>query len=96
MVRTAPLVIAQVNPNLPYTFGAAELRREEIDWLVPLESTVLELRRSEPGALERDIAATVAESWSRTGRRCSSASAACPRRSWECWAIDATWAFTPA
>ena len=61
VVRTAPLVIAQINPNLPYTFGAAELRREEFDWLVPLESEVLELRRSEPGALEREIAASVAE-----------------------------------
>ena len=61
VVRTAPLVIAQVNPNLPYTFGAAELRPEEIDWLVPLESNVLELRRSDPGPLERDIAALVAD-----------------------------------
>lgn len=61
VVRTAPLVIAQVNPNLPYTFGAAELRREEIDWLVPLDSEVLELRRADPGPLEREIAATVAE-----------------------------------
>lgn len=61
VVRTAPLVIAQVNPNLPYTFGAAELRREEIDWLVSLGSPVLELRRSEPGVLERGIAASVAE-----------------------------------
>lgn len=61
VVRTAPLVIAQINPNLPYTFGAAELRREEFDWLVPLTSDVLELRRSEPGALEREIAASVAE-----------------------------------
>lgn len=61
VVRTAPLVIAQVNPNLPYTFGASELRREEFDWLVPLESEVLELRRAEPGATEREIAAAVAK-----------------------------------
>ena len=61
VVRTAPLVIAQVNPNLPYSFGAAELRREEFDWLVPLASSVTELRRAEPGALERQIAASVAE-----------------------------------
>ena len=61
VVRTAPLVIAQVNPQLPYTFGAAELRREEIDWLVSLDSDVLELRRAEPGPLEREIAASVAE-----------------------------------
>lgn len=61
VVRTVPLVIAQINPNLPYTFGAAELHREEFDWLVPLTSDVLELRRSEPGALEREIAASVAQ-----------------------------------
>ena len=61
VVRTAPLVIAQVNPNLPYTFGAAELQREEFDWLVPMQSDVLELRRAEPGALEQQIAASVAE-----------------------------------
>lgn len=61
VVRTAPLVIAQVNPNLPYTFGAAELRRDEFDWLVPMRSDVLELRRAEPGALEQEIAASVAE-----------------------------------
>ena len=61
VVRTTPLVIAQVNPNLPYTFGAAELRREELDWLVPLESEVTELRRAEPGKLEREIASAVAE-----------------------------------
>ncbi len=61
VVRTAPLVIAQINPNLPYTFGAAELRPDELDWLVPLTSDVLELRRSEPGALEREIAASVAQ-----------------------------------
>ncbi|MCY3571223.1 MAG: 4-hydroxybutyrate CoA-transferase [Chloroflexi bacterium] len=61
VVRTAPLVIAQVNPNLPYTFGAAELQPEEIDWVVPLESDVLELRRADPGPLEREIAESVAE-----------------------------------
>ncbi len=61
VVRTAPLVIAQINPNVPYTFGAAELRREEFDWLVSLGSEVIELRRGEPGALERQIAAIVVE-----------------------------------
>ncbi len=61
VVRTAPLVIAQVNPNLPYTFGAAELRREEIDWFVDADSEVVQLRRAEPGRLEREIAASVAD-----------------------------------
>lgn len=60
VVRTAPLVIGQVNSRLPYTYGAAELRREEFDWLVSLDSEVLELRRAVPGPLERQIAAAVA------------------------------------
>jgi acyl-CoA hydrolase len=32
--RTAPLVIAQVNPAIPYTFGAGELDLDQIDILV--------------------------------------------------------------
>lgn len=56
VVRTAPLVIAQINPNVPYTFGAGELVPEEFDWLVELDSDVPQLRRTEPGELELRIA----------------------------------------
>ena len=56
VVRTAPLVIAQINANVPYTFGAGELAPEEFDWLVELDSDVPQLRRTDPGEIELRIA----------------------------------------
>ena len=56
VVRAAPLVIAQINANVPYTFGAGELAPEEFDWLVELDSDVPQLRRTEPGEIELRIA----------------------------------------
>lgn len=55
-VRSAPLVIAQVNRQMPYTFGAGELRRDEIDVLVEMDGPLIELRRGEPGAEAQAIA----------------------------------------
>lgn len=55
-VRSAPLVIAQVNREMPYTFGASELRRDEIDLLVEIDGPLIELRRGEPGAEAQAIA----------------------------------------
>lgn len=55
-VRSAPLVVAQVNRQMPYTFGAGELRRDEIDVLVELDGPIVELRRGEPGAEAEAIA----------------------------------------
>lgn len=43
VLRSAPLVIAEVNPRMPYTFGAAELDRDEIDLLVEVEHPLIEL-----------------------------------------------------
>lgn len=37
IVRQAPIVIAEVNPKMPYTFGATELARDEIDLLIEAE-----------------------------------------------------------
>jgi len=42
-VRTTPLVIAEVNPQMPYTFGASELDRDEIDLLVDVDHPLTEL-----------------------------------------------------
>ena len=56
VIRTAPLVIAQINANVPYTFGAAELHPDEFDWLVELDSELPQLQRAEPGPVERQIA----------------------------------------
>lgn len=44
VVRSAPLVIAQVSTSMPYTFGAAELGVDEIDFLVEHDEPVLESR----------------------------------------------------
>lgn len=43
VVRTSPFVIAEVNPQMPYTFGASELARDEIDLLVDVDHPLIEL-----------------------------------------------------
>jgi len=43
VVRRAPLVIAEVNPAMPYTFGATECERHEFDFLVEVEHALTEL-----------------------------------------------------
>jgi len=55
LVRTASLVIAQVNPQMPYTFGAGELERDEIDLLVDVDHPLLELVVPHPDELARTI-----------------------------------------
>jgi acyl-CoA hydrolase/RimJ/RimL family protein N-acetyltransferase len=42
-VDSAELVIAEVNPNMPRTFGDAVVSLSDIDWLVPVETPMLEL-----------------------------------------------------
>lgn len=59
-VRTAPLVIAQVNQEMPYTYGAGELRRDEIDLLVEMDGPLVELQRGPPDPTARRIAEQVA------------------------------------
>ena len=58
-VRSAPLVIAQVNQEMPYTFGAGELRRDEFDYLVEMDGPLVELKRAPPGPVEEAIAEQV-------------------------------------
>ena len=55
-IRTAPLVIAQVNPRVPYTYGASELLAEDFDWLVDLDGRIPEVNRAQPGPIEHQIA----------------------------------------
>ncbi len=56
VVRSAPLVIAQVNREMPYTFGAGELPPEAFDLLVELDGPLPELARPEPGDRDHAIA----------------------------------------
>ncbi|MGI9599512.1 MAG: acetyl-CoA hydrolase/transferase family protein [Acidimicrobiales bacterium] len=59
-IAAAPLVIAQVNPRMPYTFGDGELDRDEIDLLIDVDHPLVELTRAEPGETARRIGALVA------------------------------------
>jgi acyl-CoA hydrolase len=60
MIARARLVIAQVNPALPWTFGDTLIEPGLIDILVPAEHSVPELPARAIGDVERAIAANVA------------------------------------
>ncbi len=57
LVRSAPLVIAQMNPRMPYTFGAGELPLDAFDFLVELERPIPEV----PVAVPDDDALAIAK-----------------------------------
>lgn len=62
VVRSAPLVVAQVNPNVPYLFGASELATEELDHLVEVDAPLLHPKLAEVvDDTSRHIAALAAE-----------------------------------
>jgi acyl-CoA hydrolase len=56
LVRGTPLVIAQVNSQMPYTFGAGELPTTAFDYLVEAERPLPEIVVPEPDATARQIA----------------------------------------
>ncbi len=60
--RTAPLVIAQVNPEIPYTYGAGELDLDQIDFLVDGPEPISDSRAAEGemDAITRTIAQSAA------------------------------------
>ena len=60
-LRSAPLVIAQVNPSMPYVRGVGELPPDAFDFLVEIESPLPELTRAPPGPVEESIAEHVVD-----------------------------------
>lgn len=60
VVRSAPLVVAEVNPRMPYVFGAGEVTREHFDLLVEVDHPLPELLPQPIGERERAIAGHVA------------------------------------
>lgn len=60
VVRSAPLVIAEVNPAMPYTLGVTECDRADFDALVEVDHPLLALPPSEPNDTATLIAAHVA------------------------------------
>lgn len=61
VARTADMVIAEVNPAMPYTFGVTELERGEIDLLVEVEHPLVELPRPAGTPVTDAIGAAAAE-----------------------------------
>lgn len=61
IMANAPLVIAEVNPRMPYTFGAGELDRDEIDLLVDVEHALVTLPPSTVDATTASIGRLVAD-----------------------------------
>ncbi len=53
--RKAPLVLAQVNPQMPRTLGNAFLHRSQVDYWVEAEHPLLEYPPSSLGHVEREI-----------------------------------------
>ena len=60
VVRSAPFVVAEVNPQMPYLFGAGEVTRDHFDLLVDVDHPLPELLPQPIGELERAIAGHVA------------------------------------
>ncbi|MBI4588782.1 MAG: acetyl-CoA hydrolase/transferase family protein [Candidatus Rokubacteria bacterium] len=58
--RQAPLVIAQVNPQMPRTLGNAFLHRSQIDCWAEADSPLVEYPPAAVGPVEQEIAARVA------------------------------------
>ncbi|MHC4859148.1 MAG: acetyl-CoA hydrolase/transferase family protein, partial [Planctomycetota bacterium] len=58
-VETADLVVAQVNPGMPRTFGSSLLHESEVDLLVEHEEHLAEVPMAEPDEVHRRIAAHI-------------------------------------
>lgn len=60
MMANAPLVIAEVNPQMPYTFGASEIELDEIDLLVEVDHPLVELAPTPVDETARTIGELIA------------------------------------
>ena len=58
--ENARLVIAQVNPRMPRTLGNSMLHVYDIDYLVPVDSPIIEVEQPEPTEATRDIGQYIA------------------------------------
>jgi 4-hydroxybutyrate CoA-transferase len=55
-----PMVIAEINPNMPRTFGDTVVREHQIDYFVPSQSLVQAVPPAEPDGIDQQIADHVA------------------------------------
>ncbi|WP_244938668.1 hypothetical protein [Actinomadura madurae] len=75
------LVVAQLNPRMPYTYGDAVLTTDEIDYAVESDEPLAVPATRPPGEVATEIGRRVARLVPST-RRCNSASAASPTPCW--------------
>ncbi len=61
VINHAPIVIAQVNPQMPYSIGAGELDPDEIDFLVDVDHPLVEMSPATIDDTARSIAAHVVD-----------------------------------
>lgn len=54
-LESADLVIAEINPHMPRTFGDTEVHLKDIDYLVDVDTPLLELPFTEPGEIAMRI-----------------------------------------
>ncbi|MBM9613991.1 GNAT family N-acetyltransferase [Desulfobulbus rhabdoformis] len=59
-IDNASLVIAEINPNMPWTHGDTKVEVFDLDILVPVNQPILERMLDPPNAISRKIAQTVA------------------------------------
>lgn len=59
-IKSADLVIAEVNPNMPRTGGASSINLRDIDYFVPTELPLLELAPPNLGEVEKAIGSHIA------------------------------------
>ena len=58
--ENASLVIAQVNPQMPWTLGDSFIDIQDLDFLVPVDMPLLEYKSTEPSEVTRKISEYVA------------------------------------
>ncbi|MDD9910363.1 MAG: hypothetical protein OXR62_11805 [Ahrensia sp.] len=54
-----PLVIAQINPNMPFTLGDTTVRKDQIDFAYQVDSTPIEMKASRSDAIDEAVARNV-------------------------------------
>ena len=92
---TARVVIAEVNEQVPFSYGARTLSAADWTACVAASRPPAELPPARPPPPRRPWPRG-SPGWSRTGPPCSSASARCPRRAWTPWPGTGIWASIPA
>lgn len=61
LLEAADLVLLEINPNLPKTFGDTIIHQSEVDYMVPVDYPIPELSMTEPTEKDHQIGRLIAE-----------------------------------